>query len=131
MPLCTVFQDISSMANICLINIVTDTQSIVIRSPLAQLSDSIHIVLNIHPSTAVNLWFLHMQESFMNFQTMALGLSLPFLQVPMSLHFFSDLNYDLSQIECEVFSILVIVIIKVFLLLNMSLVLDKNTQKIF
>lgn len=37
----------------------------------------------------------------------------------------SDLNCDLFQIECEVFSILVIVIINDFLLLNMSFILDK------
>lgn len=42
--------------------------------------------------------------------------------------FFSDLNYDLSQLECEVFSILTTVIINDFLLLNMSFILDKNTQ---
>lgn len=59
---------------------------------------------------------------------MTLGLSLLFLQVPMSPFFPSDLNYDLSQLECEVFSILITVIINDFLLLNMSFILDKNTQ---
>lgn len=64
----------------------------------------------------------------MNFPTMTLELSLFFLQVLMSRFFPSDLNCDLSQIECEVFSILVIVIINDFLLLNMTFILDKNIQ---
>lgn len=58
-----------------------------------------------------------------------IGIVTVFLQILMSCFFFpSDLNFDLSQIECEVFSILVTVIINDFLLLNMSFILDKNTQ---